>query len=181
MKTTGGPCFTTTIPDTVRFSRKITLAGRPIGWAPSTWKQPLPEQQSVAGGRERWSRAVVRARRQDQDPQGQQAEGLRARTGRGVSGARGSHRVEKARLRRGKEDTPSSPGAGPAAHLTTGRPARRAAETPGARMGLQQPVFRRRRSQRCSHPLAPVYEAKGKCLISRLIAWVIGRRTQLSK
>lgn len=32
-----------------------------------------------------------------------------------------------------------------------------------------------------SHPHAPVYEAEGKCLISRLIAWVIGRRTQLSK
>lgn len=43
--------------------------------------------------------------------------------------------MEKARLRPGNEDTPSSLGAGPAVHLTTGRPARRAAETRGRAWG----------------------------------------------
>lgn len=45
------------------------------------------------------------------------------------------------------------------------------------------PTVRRRgaSSRSRSHPRVPVYEAEGKCLISRLIAWVIGRRTQLSK
>ena len=35
--------------------------------------------------------------------------------------------------------------------------------------------MRRARASSGSRPPAPVYEAKGKCLISRLIAWVIGR------
>lgn len=50
VRTIGGPCLTTTVPD--RFSRKITLAGRPVGCAPSTWEQPLPAQWRMAGGRE---------------------------------------------------------------------------------------------------------------------------------
>lgn len=51
----------------------------------------------------------------------------------------------------------------------------------GCAWGSRSPYSTGARASAGSHPLAPVYEAKGKCLISRLIAWVIGRRTQLSK